>query len=359
MKTNSTPPGIGQWALALTFLGISLGGAGASLYINYTFGAQFGPIAAGIFAGGEICLFVVPFTKGSLGWNPRRRALWVGALALSLTAASFHILQIFEERTKEVSAVAAKVGSAKGNEHEARAELKSITETQSVAALDALVKSAAQATAEAEADAKAHGISCIQRKKCREAADKRDKLTARLGIAQRRDKLERQLEKAQDTISTTPEQSMAGAATIAAWLQISEAEVSANISIWIMALSILLLVMASGFSGDAGQMLTTCWSARKASRPAKPRASAPVVRSAPADTSGKMTKAQALKLTQAFIWQCPGAQTDKGVRELAEMLGVAKSTYAEWLKSWKQQGKIIEVGFNGTRTIIQAPKMAA
>lgn len=269
---TTTAPTFGQWSLAGTFLGLSVAGSVGSLYINWTFGMEIDPIAAAIFGAAEVALFAIPFTKGSLGWNMRRRAIWAICLAMSLTAASFHLLEMFEQRTKDIQAISAKVASAKADETAARYALARIIESGDAKALQAEYDEL-----KAKADREEGRGGCL--KKCEAAKDAARALLPRIGAAKQRDELKASLTQAAQTVADTPERSFGGAGTLARLTGAGEAEIGAYRDMLAMSLIILCLVMLGSMSGDAGLMLTDCIARQKASRESRiaPKNFAPTV----------------------------------------------------------------------------------
>lgn len=360
MKPNTTPPSIGQWMLVLFLAAASLVCGGISITLNWTFGIEISLFAAIIFAAFGCLEILIPFVaKSGNGWTMRYRAAWLVCLAVSVLTAGSHLLRDQAQKVKDQQAQTATVAGARVDQDRVRADLNKITETMSVQALADLVKAAKAKTAEMETAARQAGVACAVQKRCVAAQAEQTKYLERLGQAQAKEDLTRQL-KATAPTAATAEKSIGMADSLAAVSGYDRAKIAYWLGLVVVALQILGLELAITFSGDVGERLAGLIAARKAARPTtKPRAAQPA-REEPRQDPGETgtTKEKALFLTQSLIWMSEGQQTSKGIRALAEKFGVPKSTYAEWMKDWIGQGLILKIEING-KTMLRAPRKAA
>lgn len=351
--THNTPPGLGQWALAITFLGIAVAGSLVSFYLNITFGWQlYAEIGAAAFAIAELGLFAIPFTQTTMGWNPRRRTAWAICLGMSLIAASAHLLEMSEQRINDADAISETARGSRSDESRLRRELDAIAETGDVASLQARLDAAKKLAGEATATAKAAGIGCDQRKVCVAAAGKVDAIQAQLGAAKRRDELTARLNTASAKVEAAPaEKAIMGAGTISKLTGIDKGAIASSVSTVMMICIILVLVMASGFSGDAGRMLAECINQRKAARAAAFIPAKPVKAVAPAPVQPVTRKDEALLRLQMMCFNAPGGVLIGSRNAIwsawkADGFIVGRTAFYDWLTEWETAG-LIEVKDNG------------
>lgn len=361
MKTSTTPPSIGQWMLVLFLAAASLVCGGISITLNWTFGIEMSLFAAIIFAAFGVLEILIPFVaKSGNGWTMRYRAAWLVCLAVSVLTASSHLLRDQAQKVKDQQAQTSTVNGARADQDRVRADLAKITETMSVQSLTDLVKGAKAKAAEMEQTARQVGVSCSVQKKCVAAQDAATKYTERLGQAQAKEDLTRQL-KATAPVATTAEKSFGAADSLAAVSGYDRAVIAYWLGLVVVALQILGLELAITFSGDVGERLAGLIAARKAIKasrqPTKPRATVAREESQPDDDT-RVTKERALFMTQSYIWMSQDQQTDKGSRALAEKFGVARSTYDGWLQDWIARGIILKIAVNG-KPMLRAPRKAA
>lgn len=349
-SSNTTAPTMGQWVLAVTFLGISLGGAAITMHLNWAFGMKTDIYAAIVFAGAEIILFTMPFTKSQLGgWNMRRRAAWAVALLVSLWAAFSHLSEMQSQRANDLRASSGRIVSARAAVEDLRRELSKLTETGEAAALQ-LEYDALRATVTSEM---ADG-GCKTR--CRAARDAATAILPRIGAAKRRDALKVRIDEA-EAIAGSSRHAMGATDNLAALMGIETAQLEAYIATGTSAIMLLMLVLASAFSGDAGAMLNQCISSRKASRMAPKPARAEMVRQAVALAAPMSQKDETLLALQALIMNASDKCLVASINDLAVHFQVARSTMKDWAAEWREAGKIAYVT-KGNVTKFHLPRAA-
>lgn len=359
MKTHNTPPGIGQWLLVLFCFSVSGVGAAISIGLNWTFGLEFGgPFAAAIFVAMDCLKVSIPFVANSRGgWTIRHRATWAIAILISVISASSHLLKDQMATIRETRAAAVSAAGARTDSEKARADLAAIKETMSVAALTALADEARLKVADAEKAAKSAGVQCVQQKRCREANEARRTFLERLGQAQAKEEIQKQLATV-STAAAQPVKALGMAGSLAELTGGDEAKIANVISIGLSVLVLIALELAATFSGDAGLLLAQTVARHKAACQPKP---APISTTSAAEApeqTGKLTKAQALLRLKTFIWHCPNERTDLSRRELALMFGVSRATFADWFGEWRERGDIAETK-EGSKSILTAPRKSA
>lgn len=355
-----TPPSAGQYANALLWTSIAATGSGASLYLNTTFGWQYGVIAAVGFGLADLGFFSTSLVvRQAQGWKIKLRAMQAVFLALSIIAAASHLLEIFEQRANEAAAIAAKIETARQKETAARGELARISETGDAKALEAEHKALTDRVTLETAQG-----GCM--KKCKEAGDKATALLPRIGAAKRRDELNASLTQASQIVAETPKQAVGGIATLAKLTGISEEEIGARAVAIIMAGLLLAFLLASMMAEDAGEMWAKIIEQRRACRESRiaPKNFTPTVVASIAAQPGQVTLSQPksveeemLITVQMLVMHSPGQQLRTSIRKLAEHLQVARATLQDWMQKWRDEGKI-SYRTAGNETIFQLPRAA-
>jgi hypothetical protein len=138
MREDTKPPGIGQYALGVTFGILALAAGGISLGMNVTFGLQAGIVTAAIFGLSDCAKMILPVVTAALGWNTRRRIAWIVAVIISVAAAVSYLLESEASRLIQSQHAETAQEGAQADMRRVRRELATITETGSVAALEAL-----------------------------------------------------------------------------------------------------------------------------------------------------------------------------------------------------------------------------
>lgn len=252
----------GQWLVGLLFGAIALYCGWISLQMNVRFGMQFSETTAQIFAVSDIAKIMLPIMAAYIGWTRRQRIAWAVAIIISITAALSSLLQDQAQVIKDNQAISQTVESAQKTADRARREMQAISETMSVAALQALVVAKNEA-AEREANRGSCGPICEGIK------TEHAELLIRLGQAQRRDSLQAQLDQATAAIAQTPEKANGPSDHLATLSGGDKLMIASVFSALVSVAQLVILEFLATFSGDAGATIRNAINAMRRNRPAK------------------------------------------------------------------------------------------
>jgi hypothetical protein len=355
---NATAPTIGQWSLAGTLLGVSLGASCIAGAMNWHYGIKSSMEQAVIFVLAEVVLFITPLLATEMGgWNVRRRTAWAVALVISLFTASCHLLEMQAQKMKDAQAVSAVLANARADVDAARAELAKIAETGDAATLEAQ-----HGELKAKADRESSRGGC--RAKCEAAKDAAIAALARLSAAKRRDELSAQVARASQAIQERPERALGAADTAAALSGLDRDMLASSLDLGGTALMMLMLIMASAFSGDAGARLTDCIRRQKAAGASDATPKGNITKQehillADSETeiaaSMPRTKEEGTLLRlQSLILHSEQQTLRRSLNSLADLFKVKPATFKDWCAKWREAGKIFYTSVNG-ETVFQLP----
>jgi hypothetical protein len=262
----TSPPGFGQWAGMCFCVAVALAAASLTVTFNYNFGAQLGPDFAAVFVFVALIVVGLPLmANANGGWNIGQRVAWALAVALSVTAASSHILEMQANAWTAAEAGKTKAGNHAADEARARAALGRITETSTVSSLAAMVKAADGKHAEADTAAKKDKITCAERKVCRNALADLNALRDRLGQAEAREKLAADLASLSAAgQGVAPVKTLGMGESLATLIGVDAAKANNAIMVFVTVLILILLEVAAGvFSGEAGRQIAKIAAARR------------------------------------------------------------------------------------------------
>jgi hypothetical protein len=173
--------------LGILFALLALSAGMISFLINVSFGLQTSLVAAAVFGLSHAAKILLPMAAAALGgWNMRRRLAWLVAVIISVAAALSSLLEDEAGRIQASKVAASVASAARADEAHARQELAGIHELLPAAVLRRLADEAGAEAAREEALG-----GCGER--CRTQKSRRSEYLARLGLAERRDALQRQL----------------------------------------------------------------------------------------------------------------------------------------------------------------------
>jgi hypothetical protein len=344
---------ISQYILACILGTLAIVAGGISLAMNVAFGAKTGIVMAAIFALSDGAKIILPMVNAALGGvSIKRKAAYSLAVVISIAAATSYLLEMQTARIREIQHREQARSGAERDIARIRKELSKITEPLGVPALQALV-AAKGAAAQREANRGSCGPIC---EKLRE---EQAALTARLGQATRRGKLETMLKVKIDQLERIPAAALGSADTIAALTGINKELAAQREGMLKAILMLVILEMLAMFSGDAGTLFIATYRARKAAKPKDPAPDKKPAEPTPAKTKRPGRKA---RISPEAAFEVLRAKAIDGTivgsnTSIARMLNVPVPTVGDinkgWLTQWEAEGKIkIEVRKRG-RTVLK------
>lgn len=360
----STPAPFGQWVLGATLGGLAVGAGAISLGMNATYGLKSGLGFAAFFVMCDIAKLSIPAIAQVNGkWGMHERITWIFVFAISVLSACSYLMESQSTRILQMEASTKAVDGAEADAARARTELAAITETASVAALQGLVDTS-EASAKASDDKAAEEAKsrCLDRCKGHQeaaAAHRKEKAgyLLRLGEAQRRDKLQALLADAKATAKATPKEALGAVDAIAYLTGIEKARIANNESLLKMIMLLIASELLAMFIGQSTALLKDCIARRRKSAGGPVAQPAPSA-SAPSDAESLTPKEATLLKIQMKALHSPGHVLVSSRRQLAEELGVKKTTFQNWFKGWVEAGEI-EASDNGGKVQIKAVRKAA
>ena len=309
---------------------------------NWEYGQTISAELASILVLAAVGVVAVPVTASILGWSRHLRI--TAALCVVLTVWS----AVNAYSTKQGKAINdAQAGqqtyeTALADQKAARATLAKITETGDAGELGKL-----QALASAEREK-----ACRRSRsdECTNAKAEEKTLTARVSDAKARDKAQATLANAKQEAKAGPAEASMVATVLAAQLGAEPASVARYIALALTGLGIAVTQLVALLGGQAASLIGGAIKARHSSIAAKAQAEeAPAIDEAQAIAAPQ--KAALDRLT-ALILNAPDGRIVSSGRKLAELEGVASSTYAGWLAKWQAAG-YVEAERAGNRTAIK------
>jgi hypothetical protein len=235
--------------LGILFALLALSAGMISLLINISFGLQTSLVAAAVFGLSDGAKILLPMAAAALGgWNMRRRMAWLIAVIISVAAALSSLLEDEAGRIQASKMAANATITAHAVEADARQELAGIREVLPSAVLQRL---ADEAGAEAAREETSGG--CGER--CRTQKSRRAEYLARLGLAERRDALQRQ-QAASAGRPANYEMTLGAADAVVALIGGDKFRIATIISLALSIAMLLILELLASLSGDAAMLLT-------------------------------------------------------------------------------------------------------
>ena len=333
-----------QWVMGVVFSLFTIIAGLASFGMNVRFGLQTSVGTAVIFGLSDCLKIALPAMAVFVGWQLKTRVLYGVAILLSVVSAISFLLETQGNRLLEANHQAGIIKNATAEIERIRAELGGIAETATVAALKTMADEK-KAAADREADRGFCGPICEGLK------EDYANLLDRLGQAERRSKLEAQLTAALSTVKAEPEKAVGASNTVASLTGADKQTIGNGTAIFVAIFSLILLELAAMMSDNATGMLRQAYAAS-----CKQVKTVKVVKVDMADTiEDKMTEAKALTKVQMMVWNSPCHQLISSRRELADTLGVAKSTFNDWTRRWETSGQI-KCRSRGSKTVFTAER---
>lgn len=232
---NSTLPRWGQLAAGAVMLGAAVAAGAVSMWLNVSHGNETNSATAVTFGLADVGKIVIPIVAAAIGWTMQTRLTLIACAAVSLMCAASYYADTAGRTLLAREGAATAYQGALADIARTRAELSAITETGTVASLEAAARLASDR-------AIAEGASGGCARRCLDAQESAAKLTERAGIAARRDTLTVELSKAKADAAATVPAEASGLATLAA---LATGTAPADAARWINAgkagLSIVLL----------------------------------------------------------------------------------------------------------------------
>jgi hypothetical protein len=234
--------------LGILFALLALSAGMISFLINVSFGLQTSLVAAAVFGLSDAAKILLPMAAAALGgWNMRRRLAWLVAVIISVAAALSSLLEDEAGRIQESKIAASAASTARTDEAHARQELASIHELLPAAVLQRLADEAGAEAAREEALG-----GCGER--CRMQKSRRSEYLARLGLAERRDALQKQLAASAGQPANS-EIALGAADALAALVGGDKFRIAIMVSLVLSIAMLLILELLASLSGDAAMLL--------------------------------------------------------------------------------------------------------
>ncbi len=309
---------------------------------NWEYGQTISAELASILVLAAVAVVAIPVAASILGWSRHLRV--TAAICVALTVWSAINAYSAKQGAAILAAQSAQATyvSAVADEKAARATLARITETGDAGELGKL-----QALASAEREK-----ACRRSRSddCTNAKAEEKTLTARVSDAKARDKAQATLADAKQEAKAGPAEASMIATVIAAQLGAEPASVARYIALALTGLGIAVTQLVALLGGQAASLIGGAIKCRHSSIAAKiPAEEAPAIGEAPAIAAPQKA---ALDRLMALILNAPDGRIVSSGRKLAELEGVASSTYAGWLAKWQDAG-YIQAERAGNRTAIK------
>jgi hypothetical protein len=234
--------------LGILFALLALSAGMISFLINVSFGLQISLVAAAVFGLSDAAKILLPMAAVALGgWNMRRRLAWLVAVIISVAAALSSLLENEAGRIQASRIAAGAASAARADETNARQELAGIRESIPVAVLQRLADDAGAEAAREEALG-----GCAER--CRTQKSRHSEYLARLGLAERRDALQKQLAASAGQPANS-EIALGAADVLAALVGGDKFHIATMVSLALAIAMLLILELLASLSGDAAMLL--------------------------------------------------------------------------------------------------------
>jgi hypothetical protein len=239
----------GQLVTGLVLLAIALTATGLSLYINVSYGSQIGTAAAIASGLSDAALAIIPIVGVAIGWSRQLRAAFIVCALYSVWTASNYMADHYGQHFVSKQHEASEHLVLKDRTRSLQAKLDQITEQGTVKSLTGQVELKA---AQAQRESQRGGCG----PKCEALKDQEAQLRARLGLAQRRDKLAADLAAARTKLANTPPVEVSGLATHAASLtKLDENTIAQIIGAASVVFVLILIELLRHLNGPAAHML--------------------------------------------------------------------------------------------------------
>jgi hypothetical protein len=272
------------------------------------------------------------------GWSGLIRSLTALCVLMTCWAAINAYAQKMGAEILQRTSQAANYASAEQDQAQARATLARIKETADTATLERLIADAKKTADTLEAgDNKKMGMAsgnCF--KYCREAKAAHAALLDRLAEATARDKAKAELAKAKSDAGSGP----AEASMVATWIAARSGRDATDI-----ARTIALVMTLLGIAVTQGVALLAHTAASLIGSGLRPARTAEAETETQAATVAVHKRAVTSE-AEGYDWlvakmrSSPGRVYIGSANQMAAELGLARSTYAAWVKRWGEQGKI-------------------
>ena len=336
MQTSSTVPRSAQVLTGLGLGAIALSALKVDVVNNYEYGAQISAELATVMVIAAICVGALPAMAAVFGWSGLIRSLTALCVLMTCWAAVNAYAQKMGAEILNKTSQAANYASAEQDQAQARATLARIKETADTATLERLIADAKKTADTLEAgDNKKMGMAsgnCF--KYCREAKAAHAALLDRLAEATARDKAKAELATAKSDAGAGP----AEASMVATWIAARSGRDATDI-----ARTIALVMTLLGIAVTQGVALLAHTAASLIGSGLKPTQTAEAEPQAATVTAHKravISEAEAYDWLIAKMRSAPGRVYTGSANQIAGELGLARSTYAAWVKRWTSEGKL-------------------
>lgn len=353
-------PGWLQVAFGAALGAVAIAAVRVDIINNYAYGlATGGPELATVLVIAALCVVLVPSTAAIFGWSTLQAAITGICVLLTCWAALNAYADKFGSEILAKTAMATAYADAEKDKEAARATLARIAETADADTLEKLADAARKkADGLRAADTKKMGTdSCF--KTCQAAEVEHTKVLARLADAKARDAAKAALSQARQEAKTGPAEASALATMLASRTGDNPAAIARQIT---LAVTVLGILVTQGVALLAHLSTTLTASGLRRMFPPRDEEAAAVqpamqTDSVPTPTNATISEADALRFMIEQIMRAPKRQLQTSAAALAMQAGVKKSTFASWVKKWKEAGKII-ASTSGNKTTFTMPKAA-
>lgn len=251
-----------QWTIGIGVTGIALSATALSMAVTVSYGASISPAAAAASALSDLTLAAIPIISAAFGWTPYRRALLVVCAAWSVfTAASYfadeHAAHILERTTtaRHATGLAARVDDLEST----------LGSFRNLPATDAIEQRLAIVAGQVEREAARGGCGT----ECEKLVAKQDRITARLGRAQQRDRIAAELKAVRARASSMTPVEPSGLALLASSATgIDKGALTQALQAFAIIAVLALIELTRHMIGTGARIIAAAWSARPAAAPA-------------------------------------------------------------------------------------------
>lgn len=336
MHNPSTVP---RWVQILTGLGlgaIALSALKVDIVNNYEYGNQISAELATVMVIAAVCVGALPAIAAVFGWSGLLRSLTAVCILLTCWAAINTYTQKMGAEILGKTSQAAHYAAAEKDQAAARRALERITETTDTETLQQMATDAKKTADKLAAGdtAKMGSESCF--KPCREAKANHQAVLNRLGEAKARDAAKAELAAAKTDAKAGPAEASMVATWIAARTENDAADIARTIALVMTVLGIIVTQGVALLAHMAASLISSGIKGTVVAEPEEAAIEAKTPGHGPAITS----EAEALDWLQRKIRSSPGRIYRGSANKFADENGLARSTFASWVKRWTEEGKL-------------------
>lgn len=335
MTNTSTAPRAMQILTGLLLAGFAGAGLWIDVHNNHAYGLKTSEELAHVMVAAAVGVAAFPAIAAGFGWSALLRLVTAICLVFTCWAAVNNYAEKMGAELLSKTGKADQYTAAKKDQDLARATLDRIKETADAKTLDEMIVAAKAAADKLEKGdtAKMGSQSCF--KPCREAQAAYQALIGRLAEAKARDAAKAELAKAKDEAKAGPAEASMLATLSSKWSGASADTIARIFALVEAGLAILLTQGLALFAHQSSKMIISGLRPREIETPATAQPQRPH-----AASNAIKAEAEALDWLIRKIRASQGRIYRGSANKIAEELGLARSTFASWMKRWVEDGKI-------------------